>query len=53
MNTNPYAERRFQEARENFVPLKRNSENWKIYKIYKIGRTRSINASCNDDDERA
>ena len=22
MNTNPYAERRFQEARENFVPLK-------------------------------
>ena len=35
MNTNPYAERRFQEAREN-LSSERNSENWEIEKFYHI-----------------
>ena len=51
MNTNPYAERRFQEARDNFVPLKEILKT-NLKNLSQIRRTRSINASCDDDDER-
>ena len=51
MNTNPYAERRFK-RRENFVPLKEILKTGNLDKIYNVGRTRSIDASCDDDDER-
>ncbi|MBD8082053.1 diphosphomevalonate/mevalonate 3,5-bisphosphate decarboxylase family protein [Chryseobacterium caseinilyticum] len=36
MNTNPYAERRFQEARENFVPMKEILKSGNIYEFIKL-----------------
>lgn len=36
MNTNPYAERRFQEARENFVPIKEILKNGDMERFIKL-----------------
>ncbi|MBW8523928.1 diphosphomevalonate decarboxylase [Chryseobacterium chendengshani] len=36
MNTNPYAERRFQEARENFVPMKEILKNGDLHAFIKL-----------------
>ncbi|MBD3905672.1 diphosphomevalonate decarboxylase [Chryseobacterium sp. Ch-15] len=36
MNTNPYAERRFQEARENFVPMKEILKNGDMQRFIKL-----------------
>jgi len=36
MNTNPYAERRFQEARENFVPMKEILKNGNLKEFIKL-----------------
>ncbi len=36
MNTNPYAERRFQEARENFVPMKEILKNGNMEQFIKL-----------------
>lgn len=36
MNTNPYAERRFQEARENFVPMKEILKNGDMERFIKL-----------------
>ncbi|CEJ71481.1 hypothetical protein BN1195_03830 [Chryseobacterium oranimense G311] len=36
MNTNPYAERRFQEARENFVPMKEILKNGNLEEFIKL-----------------
>ncbi|MFL9833483.1 diphosphomevalonate/mevalonate 3,5-bisphosphate decarboxylase family protein [Chryseobacterium terrae] len=36
MNTNPYAERRFQEARENFVPMKEILKNGDLQSFIKL-----------------
>jgi len=36
MNTNPYAERRFQEARENFVPMKKILKNGDMESFIKL-----------------
>lgn len=36
MNTNPYAERRFQEARENFVPMKKILKNGNLEEFIKL-----------------
>ena len=51
MKTNPYAERRFQEAHENFAKLKNILKTGDLEGFIKLTEHRSTYTACNDDDE--